>query len=118
MLRSRHVLKALNALAQESRLAVFKLLVLEGSDGMASGEIARKLDIPPATLSFHLSHLSNAKLVTSRKEGRSIIYIANYERMKAVLEYLLDRCCDVDVIGSFQQDDDEDEDELEQLEAV
>lgn len=91
MLKSRHVLKALNALAQESRLAIFKLLAKQGTEGLPSGEIARRLDIPAATLSFHLTHLSNAKLVNSRKEGRSIIYSANYERMQLVLEYLLDR---------------------------
>jgi DNA-binding transcriptional ArsR family regulator len=100
MLKSRHVLKALTSLSQESRLAVFKLLVKAGPEGIPSGEIAKKLEIPPATLSFHMNHLSNAKLVSSRKVGRSIIYSANFERMKGVLEYLLDRCSDVSMIGA------------------
>lgn len=91
MLESRHVLKALNALAHESRLAVFKLLAKQGTEGLAPSEISRRLNIPAATLSFHLTHLNNAKLITSRKEGRSIIYTANFERMQIVIEYLLDR---------------------------
>lgn len=91
MLKSRYVLKALNALAQESRLAIFKLLVKQGADGLSSSKIATRLDIPAATLSFHLNRLSKANLIHSRKEGRNTIYSANYERMQSVLEHLLDR---------------------------
>lgn len=65
---------------------------------MASGDIAKKLEIPAPTLSFHMTHLSNAKLVNSSKIGRSVIYTANFERMQGVLEYLLDRCSDITML--------------------
>lgn len=93
-MRTKHALKALAALAQESRLAVFKLLVRYGKKGLSAGEIAEKLGIPAATLSFHLSQLSNANMVTSRKEGRTIYYAADFECMQELLTYLLERCSD------------------------
>ena len=85
--------KRLSALAQESRLAVFRLLVKAGPQGLAAGEIARALEITPNTLSAQLTVLSNADLVTSRREGRSIIYAAGYETMSDLLVYLMDDCC-------------------------
>jgi DNA-binding transcriptional ArsR family regulator len=86
-------IKRLSALAQESRLAVFRLLIQAGSEGVAAGEIARGLGITPNTLSAQLTILANAGLVTSRRDGRSIIYAANYEGMGALLLYLTQDCC-------------------------
>jgi DNA-binding transcriptional ArsR family regulator len=86
-------IKRLSALAQESRLAVFRLLVKAGLDGLAAGEIARALDVTPNTLSAQLNLLSNADLIVSRREGRSIIYAANYDAMGALLVYLMEDCC-------------------------
>ena len=86
-------LVALSALAQESRLAVFRLLVKTGPDGMAAGDIARKLDVLPNTLSASLTVLANAKLIQSRRDGRSIIYSADYDRMSSLLGFLMEDCC-------------------------
>lgn len=85
--------EALAALAQESRLSVFRLLVQAGSEGMAAGVLGERLAIPPATLSFHLKTLSHAKLVKSRSEGRFIIYSANYAEMDGLIAYLTEHCC-------------------------
>ena len=84
---------ALTALAQESRLRVFRLLVPTGRKGMAAGEIAERLDIPSATLTFHLKELSHAALVESRREGRSIIYSLRVEGMRDLLTFLARDCC-------------------------
>ena len=86
-------IKRLSALAQDARLAVFRLLVKAGRDGIAAGEIARTLAITPNTLSAQLNVLSNAGLVTSRREGRSIIYVAHYDHMSQLLVYLMEDCC-------------------------
>ena len=87
------VVKRLSALAQESRLAVFRLLVKAGREGMAAGDIARALEITPNTLSTQLNILANAELITSRRAGRSIIYAANYDGMSELLLYLMEDCC-------------------------
>jgi DNA-binding transcriptional ArsR family regulator len=84
---------ALAALAQETRLSIFRLLVEAGPDGVPAGRIGEALDVPPATLSFHLKELSRAGLVASRQEGRFIYYSANYERMAALMTYLTHSCC-------------------------
>ncbi|WP_167092907.1 ArsR/SmtB family transcription factor [Parvibaculum indicum] len=89
---------ALSALAQETRLAIFRALVRahspdEGRGGLAAGEIAERLGVAPATLSFHLKELAHAGLVVSRREGRSIIYKADLGRMSAVMGFLLEDCC-------------------------
>jgi ArsR family transcriptional regulator len=86
-------IKRLSALAQESRLAVFRLLVKAGPNGIPAGEIARALEITPNTLSAQLTVLANAGLVTSRRDGRSIIYAAGYDGMSALLVYLMEDCC-------------------------
>lgn len=86
-------IRRLSALAQESRLAVFRLLVRAGREGVPAGEIARVLDVPPNTLSAQLNILANASLVVSRREGRSIIYGADYDRMSELLVYLMEDCC-------------------------
>ena len=85
--------KALSALAQDSRLEVFRLLVRAGSDGLAAGDISHHVGIPPATLSFHLNQLSQAGLVTSQRNGRSIIYSIDVERIQSLLGFLMDDCC-------------------------
>lgn len=90
---SRIAVAALAALAQASRLQVFRLLVQAGHDGMAASEIAEALAIPANTLSFHLKTLSHADLVHSRQESRFVYYSANYERMNALLAFLTDNCC-------------------------
>lgn len=84
---------ALTALAQESRLRVFRLLVPAGTVGLPAGEIAERLDIPSATLTFHLKELSHAGLVESRREGRSIIYSLRVEGMRDLLTFLARDCC-------------------------
>src|SRR5260370_33011514 len=83
---------ALGALAQETRLDIFRLLVAEGPEGLPAGEIGSRLRLPSPTLSFHLNQLRYAGLVTSRRESRSIIYAANYKPMKGVRGYLTGNC--------------------------
>ena len=89
----RTAVRALSALAQESRLKVFRLLVTCGPKGLAAGQIARKLKVPANTMSSHLGILSNAGLVNSRKEGRSIIYAVDVEGTRALLSFLVEDCC-------------------------
>jgi len=84
---------ALTALAQSSRLAVFRLLVQAGEEGMPAGKIAEALEIPPSSLSFHLKELNYAGLIKPKQEGRFVIYSANYERMNTVIGYLTENCC-------------------------
>jgi ArsR family transcriptional regulator, arsenate/arsenite/antimonite-responsive transcriptional repressor len=84
---------ALGALAQPSRLEVFRLLVRRGSAGLPAGEISERVGVPPTTLSFHLAQLSRAGLVTARRDGRSIHYAANYGGMQGLMDFLLDHCC-------------------------
>lgn len=85
--------ESLSALAHGHRLAIFRLLVRSGADGLPAGEIAREIGILANTLSAHLTILSHAGLVRSRREGRSIIYSAQYEAMGALLSYLVADCC-------------------------
>lgn len=85
--------RALAALAQETRLALFRLLVEAGPAGLAAGEIAERLDVPASTLSFHLSQLSNAGLLVSLRQGRSILYSADFEAMQALVDFLTQSCC-------------------------
>lgn len=87
---------AFDALSQETRLKAFKLLVEHGPDGAPAGMLSEKLDIPHNTLSFHLNHMSNANLVTSRREGRSIIYTANFAFVQGLIRFLVENCCRVD----------------------
>jgi DNA-binding transcriptional ArsR family regulator len=84
---------ALAALAQETRLSIFRLLVEAGPNGVPAGRIGEALDVPPATLSFHLKELNHAGLTTSRQEGRFVFYSANYEQMAALMSYLTHNCC-------------------------
>ena len=86
-------LAAWAALAQESRLAVFRHLVAAGPAGAAAGQIGAKLKLPLSTLSFHLKELKIAGLVVSRRDGRSLIYAANFAAMNGLLAYLTENCC-------------------------
>jgi ArsR family transcriptional regulator, arsenate/arsenite/antimonite-responsive transcriptional repressor len=87
------VIRALAALAQETRLRIFRLLVQAGPTGMSAGEIGAELKIVPATLSFHLKEMSHAELVAGRQEGRFIFYSANFDQMGALVAYLTRNCC-------------------------
>ncbi len=92
-METKQVLAALAALAQESRLAVFRLLVQVGPDGMAATKIAESLDISPSSLSFHLKELTHAGLITPRQDGRFVIYSAHFDTMNELLAFLTDNCC-------------------------
>ena len=87
------IVVALTALAQSSRLAIFRLLVQVGEAGMPAGKIAERLEIAPSSLSFHLKELVHAEMILQKQEGRFLIYSANYTRMKAVLGFLSENCC-------------------------
>jgi ArsR family transcriptional regulator len=84
---------ALAALAQEKRLAAYRLLVEAGPQGLPAGRIGEALALPPATLSFHLAHLARAGLVKSRQEGRFVIYTADFNSMNQLVGYLTENCC-------------------------
>jgi DNA-binding transcriptional ArsR family regulator len=92
-MKSKNAIDALAALAQETRLAIFRLLVRQGPDGLPAGAIGERLEIPAPTLSFHLAQLNRAGLVASRRAGRSILYAADYRGMNALLTYLTEDCC-------------------------
>lgn len=92
-MESKSALSKLSALAQENRLAVFRLLVKAGHDGLPAGEIAAALDVPPNTLSAQLSILSNANLIDGKRQGRSIIYTANYDAISGLIVFLMEDCC-------------------------
>jgi len=86
-------IQSLSALAQPSRLAIFRLLIQAGPRGMAAGQIGEKLDLAPATLSFHLAGLTRAGLAQSRQEGRFVIYRADFQSMNALVGFLSENCC-------------------------
>lgn len=92
-MKTTDAVRSLAALAQETRLEVFRQLVQQGASGLAAGEIAEHLDVSPATLSFHLKELSHARLVSARQDGRFIFYSANFAEMNRLLGYLTDNCC-------------------------
>lgn len=92
-METKSAIPLLSALAQETRLSVFRLLVEQGPDGLPAGQIAERLDISPATLSFHLKELTNAGLTQSRQEGRFIFYAANYAAMDGLIGFLTKNCC-------------------------
>lgn len=93
MMKPDQVVKALSALAQPTRLAIYRLLVEHGPEGLAAGQIAERLKVAPATLSFHFRTLSHAGLVESRQEGRFIYYAANFAVMSGMVDYLTENCC-------------------------
>jgi DNA-binding transcriptional ArsR family regulator len=92
-MKTADAVRRLQALAQESRLSAFRVLVKAGAEGVPAGELARGLGVPANTLSAHLNVLANAGLVTSRREGRSIIYAAGYDAMSGLLAFLMEDCC-------------------------
>lgn len=92
-MESKDIVTALSALAQVSRLTVFRTLVQAGPVGLSAGRVSELTGIPPSSLSFHLKELSHADLVASRQDGRFVIYTARFETMNALLAYLTDNCC-------------------------
>lgn len=93
-MHSETAIRALGALAQEHRLAAFRLLVEAGPTGLAAGALAERLAIAPSSLSFHLAQLANAGLVAQDRQGRSIIYTADFGAMGALVGYLTENCCE------------------------
>ena len=96
-METKKVLDALAALAQASRLAVFRLLVQHAPDGLSAGVIAEQLGVPAATLSFHLKELHRADLLVQRQQGRYLWYSANVDTMNELIRYLTDNCCSLAV---------------------
>jgi ArsR family transcriptional regulator len=87
-MKAKKALKILSALSQETRLAIFRLLIQEGEEGLSAGVISEVLQVPPATLSFHLAQLSDAGILKFHKNGRSVMYVAKYKTMKNLMEYM------------------------------
>ena len=92
-MKAASAIDALAALAQDHRLALFRLLVQAGDKGMAAGAIAEKLGVPNSSLSFHLAQLRSAGLIVQARQHRSLIYRANYPAMNALVGYLMENCC-------------------------
>ena len=92
-MRTRAAIEALAALAHEHRLAVFRLLVERGPEGLPAGEIAERIGLVPSSLTFHLQHLTRAGLLTQRRMGRQLIYAADFDAMNALVGYLTENCC-------------------------
>ena len=93
-MKQAHAISALSALSQNLRLEVFRLLVRQGREGLPAGEIAREVGVPNSSLSFHLAQLQDAGLVDQRREGRSLIYSADYVQMDALIGFLTENCCE------------------------
>jgi DNA-binding transcriptional ArsR family regulator len=93
-----HAIAALGALAQETRLALFRLLVACGPTGLPAGAIAERVGVAPSSLSFHLQQLVHAGLITQRRLGRQLIYAAEYRAMNELLVYLTENCCGRDAV--------------------
>lgn len=92
-MEGRQAIAALGALAHETRLAVFRLLVQRGPDGLSAGTIAQALDMPPSSLTFHLQQLMHAGLITQRRISRQLIYATDFSVMNALMGYLTENCC-------------------------
>jgi ArsR family transcriptional regulator, arsenate/arsenite/antimonite-responsive transcriptional repressor len=102
-METRIILAGLSALAQASRLAVFRHLVQAGPAGACPGDIAQALDIRPSTLSFHLKALAHGGLVEAEQQGRSILYRADFEAMRGLVDYLTENCCGGDAAACAPQ---------------
>ena len=98
-----NALSAFDALSQESRLRIFRLLVQRGPEGLQAGKIGKTLGIPHNTLSFHLSHMSNASLVKANRKGRSIIYSADFKFIRSLICYMVKNCCNTE-FASMRED--------------
>lgn len=94
-MKSRDVIESLAALAQESRLALFRLLVKRGPEGYTPTQLSEKLSVPAPTLSFHLKELQRAGLIEARREGRFLFYRPNFPHMNQLLKFLTDNCCEL-----------------------
>lgn len=92
-MKEQHVIRSLAALAQAHRLKVFRLLVVAGQQGLTPGALAEALELPAATLSFHLKELSNAGLVSQERISRNVVYRAAFDHMNELLAYLTENCC-------------------------
>lgn len=92
-MENKQAIDALSALAHDTRLKVFRLLVEAGPEGMAAGAIGEELELAPATLSFHLAHLARAGLAAGRQQGRFVIYSANFDTTNELVGYLTENCC-------------------------
>ena len=92
-METKRIVDALAALAHDTRLKVFRLLVEAGPEGLAAGSIGETLELPPATLSFHLAHLARTGLVRSRQDGRFVIYSADFAAMNELVGFLTENCC-------------------------
>ena len=99
-MQKQDVIAALAALAQETRLDVFRALVRKGSHGLVPSELSKSLGIPSATLSFHLKELKNAQLISAERHGRSLVYRPDFTAMKELLGYLTENCCQGDALGT------------------
>ncbi|ENU4318335.1 ArsR/SmtB family transcription factor [Acinetobacter baumannii] len=88
------VVISLSALAQSSRLKIFRLLVVAGDNGCTVGDMGKQLELPAATLSFHLKELSHSGLIEKRQQGRFVNYVANYSQMKSLIAFLSEQCCE------------------------
>lgn len=92
-METKHAIAALSALAQDSRLSVYRLLVQAGEDGMSPGKIAEQLGLPASSLSFHLKELTHAQLIVPTQDGRYLIYAANVGTMNGLIGFLTENCC-------------------------
>jgi ArsR family transcriptional regulator len=92
-MNTKQAIPALAALAQETRLAIFRLLVARGPEGLAAGDIAAKLDLPPSSLSFHLAQLNHAGMIVQQRQSRSLIYSVDFTAMNALMGFLTENCC-------------------------
>lgn len=102
-MHTKNAITALAALAQASRLAIFRLLVTAGPAGLAAMKIGETLGVPASSMSFHLKELTNAGLITPRQDGRYIIYVASFDTMNALLAFLSENCCNGAPCSAQQQ---------------
>jgi ArsR family transcriptional regulator len=93
IVNAKRAISALAALAQETRLAIFRLLVQRGPEGLAAGDIAEKLGLPASSLSFHLAQLSHAGMIAQRRQSRSLIYSVDFAAMNDLMGFLTENCC-------------------------
>ncbi len=98
-MKSDKAVAALGAIAHDHRLAIFRMLVERGPDGLPAGLIAERLDVPPSSLTFHLQQLLHAGLVSQRRLGRQLIYAADYAAMNNLIAYLTENCCGRDAVA-------------------